>query len=171
VKQSRIVDRKAAALAESADVRVQIVRGIHLVAERFRWIGGASEEDTYTREELRRGMLDLASELLGEGTSSKKVNPMSKKPFPAGYETFDVSVTPCIAIHESDLRAGGWIREKDAANVLSDENVALRVVLTKLLELDAKRPADTTFWARWWDETVAEAKTLLGGTYPRNTTG
>jgi hypothetical protein len=90
---------------------------------------------------------------------------MSKKPLPQDYETFDVTDAPCIAIRERDLRAGGWIREKDAANVLSEENVELRTVLGKLLGLDAKRPAGTTFWKwkKWWDEAVAEATAILGG--------
>jgi hypothetical protein len=88
---------------------------------------------------------------------------MSKKPFPEGYETFDVTRTPCIAIHERDLRDGGWIREKDAANVLSDENVALRTVLGKLLKLDKERPIDPIYWRKWWDEARAEAEAILGG--------
>lgn len=92
---------------------------------------------------------------------------MTKKAMPEDYETFDVTQAPCIAIRESDLRAGGWIREKEAANVLSDENVALRTVLGRLLELDDSRPIDTTWWRRHWDEALTEAKALLGSTYPK----
>jgi hypothetical protein len=94
---------------------------------------------------------------------------VSKKTLPDDYETFEMTNAPIIAIRECDLRASGWIREKEAANVLSDENVVLRSVLGRLLELDASRPVDPTWWRPHWEEVLTEAKKLLGGTYPRKT--
>lgn len=86
---------------------------------------------------------------------------------PAGYEVFDVTKTPMIAVHEADLRAAGWIREKDAANVLSNENEALRKVLARLLELDHDRPANPLYWRDWWKKAKEEAFALLGSSYPK----
>lgn len=44
---------------------------------------------------------------------------------------------------------------------LYDEKVQLQEALTELLDLDARRPIETTWWRKWWDEARARAEALL----------
>jgi hypothetical protein len=59
-----------------------------------------------------------------------------------------------------ETRVQELIVEKGDAVV---ENTNLRKALQKLLDLDAQRPVDPTWWRKWWDEARAEAEALLLG--------
>ncbi len=58
-------------------------------------------------------------------------------------------------------------QEFDRYQRVYEQNVLLRAALRKLLDLDEQRPADPTWWRKWWDEACAEAEILLGGARPK----